>query len=464
LTTLDISNLNTSKAKSMREMFHGKKNLKELDLSSLDTSNVENCLSMFHDFQRNCTIKISNKFTKCREQIPYENLIINVDDLACNRFDNCEKCSGSKDTLQCIKCKIGYQIINNICIKPICNLGENEKCLSCQNIPGKEDECLECNVGYYLPSNNLDKTKCSKCQIEGCKRCDNFSGKCLECKYNYEPITDENSGIIINCNLQCEIGMGNKCLTCQTEKGKKNQCSSCNTGYKLINGQCKKIENSFVAIYNVTSTSEFTRIMCISENNIKLSDFDMYVNGNKVNAFIDQGRWRSWMDEDYIAYIFPTLGKNEVKIIFNKTLTDMKYLFVDCYDLISIDFNEAFDTSHVLCMFYMFSSCDSLEHINISSFNTSIVGDMEGMFTGCDSLTSLDLSNFDTKNVYFMQCIFAYSEKLSYLDISSFDTTYLGGGGWMFDDLPENGTVIIGPKFNRQSSLPNGWKIIKKNN
>ena len=168
------------------------------------------------------------------------------------------------------------------------------------------------------------------------------------------------------------------------------------------------------------------------------------------------------MDEDYIAYIFPTLGKNEVKIIFNKTLTDMKYLFVDCYDLISIDFNEAFDTSHVLCMFYMFSSCDSLEHINISSFNTSIVGDMEGMFTGCDSLTSLDLSNFDTKNVYFMQCIFAYSEKLSYLDISSFDTTYLGGGGWMFDDLPENGTVIIGQKFNRQSSLPNGWKVIKK--
>ena len=74
LTTLDISNLNTSKAKSMREMFRGKKNLKELDLSSLDTSNVENCLLMFHDFHRNCTIKVSNKFTKCREQIPYDKM------------------------------------------------------------------------------------------------------------------------------------------------------------------------------------------------------------------------------------------------------------------------------------------------------------------------------------------------------------------------------------------------------
>lgn len=462
LTNLDISNLNTSKAKSMREMFRQIKILKDLDLSSLDTSNVENCLSMFHDIQRNYTIKISNKFTKCREQIPYENIIINVDDLACNRLDNCEKCSGSNDTLQCIKCKIGYQIINNKCIKPKCDLGENEKCSSCKNILGKEDECFDCNDGYYLPSNILDKIKCSKCPIEGCKRCDNISGKCQECKYNYEPITDESNGIIINCNLQCKIGMGNKCLSCQTEKGKEHQCSSCNIGYKLINGQCKEIENSFVAIYNVTSTSEFTRIMCVSQNNIKLSDFDMYVNGNKVNALIDQGRWRSWMDEDYIAYTFPTLGKNEVKIIFNKTLTDMKYLFVDCYDLISIDFNEAFDTSHVLCMFYMFSSCDSLVHINISSFNTSLVGDMEGMFSGCDSLTSLDLSNFNTKNVYYMQCIFAYSEKLIYLDISSFDTTYLGGSGWMFDDLPENGTVIIGKKFNKESSLPYGWKVIKK--
>lgn len=414
IINLDISNLNTSNAKSMSEMFREIKKINELDLSSFDTSNVENCLIMFHDIPRNITIKISNKFTKCREQIPYENIIVNEDDLACSRLDNCEKCSGSNDTLQCIKCKTGYQIINLTCIKPKCNLGENEKCSSCQNISDKEDECLECNEGYYLPSNILDKTKCSKCKIEGCKRCDNVSGKCQDCKYNYEPIIDENTGIITNCNLQCEIGLGDKCLACETEKGKEHKCSSCNIGYKLINGQCKKIENS------------------------------------------------SWEDEDYISYVFPTIGNNEVKIIFNKTLTNMKYLFVGCYDLISIVFNEAFDTSHVLCMHYMFSSCDSLEHINISSFNTSLVGDMDGMFTGCDSLTSLDLSNFDTRNTFDMQCIFAYTEKLSYIDISSFDTTYLDYSGWMFEDLPENGTVIIGKKFNHQSELPNTWKIITK--
>ena len=461
ITSLDLSNFNTSKAYKMRGMFRISRNLRELDLSSFNTSRVSDCLIMFHELPTNCTIKISNEFTKCREQIPYENKIINIDDLACSNFENCEKCGGSKKTLFCNKCKKGYQLKNNECIKPKCELGDNEKCSSCKNVSGKENECLECNEGYYLQSNIIDQKKCLKCKTEGCKKCDNY-GICQECKLYYTPIINQNTGIITYCKLQCDLGINDKCLTCETEKGKESQCASCNPGYKLIKGKCKKIENSFIGIYNVKSTSKFTRIMCVSENKIVLSDFDMYVNGKKVVPYVDQGRWRSWMDEDYIAYVFPTLGNNEVKIIFNKTLTNMKYLFVDCYDLISIDFNEAFDTSHVLCMYYMFDNCDSLQHINVSSFNTSLVGDMEGMFCNCDSLTSLDLSSFDTKNVDYMQCIFSYSEKLSYLDISSFDTTYLAGSGWMFENLALNGTVIIGQKFKHKSSLPTGWKIINK--
>ena len=82
---------------------------------------------------------------------------------------------------------------------------------------------------------------------------------------------------------------------------------------------------------------------------------------------------------DYAAYIFPKLGKNEVKIIFNKILTNLDRLFENCYDLISIEFSETFDSSHVLSMKYIFSGCDSLEHINISSLNTSITGDMTEM-------------------------------------------------------------------------------------
>ena len=69
-------------------------NCSELDLSSFDTSNVENCLIMFHNIQRNCVIKISNMFTKCLEQMPYDIKVINVDEITCKNFNNCEKCKG----------------------------------------------------------------------------------------------------------------------------------------------------------------------------------------------------------------------------------------------------------------------------------------------------------------------------------------------------------------------------------
>ena len=140
----------------------------------------------------------------------------------------------------------------------------------------------------------------------------------------------------------------------------------------------------------------------------------------------------------------------------------MKYLFANCYDLISIEFNEAFDTSHVLSMYYMFASCDSLEKINVSSFNTSLVGRMDGMFSSLDSLTSLDLSNFDTKNVDFIQSMFSNSKQLNYLDISSFDFTNIVGTVCVFDNIAPIGTIIVNKNFNDLSSLPENWTIIYK--
>ena len=461
INSLDLSSFNTSKSKIMRRMFY-ELNCNELDLSSFDTSNVDDCLVMFYNSEIS-SIKISNKFTKCREQIPYDVKIINIDEIACNNLDNCEKCSGSKETLLCIKCKKGYQLINNKCILPNCTIGDDEKCLSCQMISGKDKECLECNEGYYLPANIQDKAKCSKCSIEGCKICDNVSNNCIECKNNYRAIIDINSGLIISCNLLCELGNGNKCLTCDITKGKESLCSSCNEGYKLINGKCKKIENSFIGIYNITSITSYTKIMVIKENNINLSDFDMYINGTKVQAIITGRNTINYYNFYSVVYKFPNFGKYEVKIVFNKTLTTMNRLFEKCYNLISIDFLETFDTSHVLDMVFMFSNCVNLAQVNVSSLNTSLVGNMWNMFNGCKSLTSLDLSNFNTRNTFSMQTMFCSSSKLSYIDISSFETTYLYSPLPMFDDIAPIGTIIISNKASRiKEFIPKGWNIKNK--
>ena len=401
------------------------------------------------------TIKISNKFTKCKEFIPFNNKVINIDDLACTKFENCKKCIGSAETLSCIQCNIGYYLLGDKCIKPKCILGENEKCHICNNITNKELECSECNEGYYLPLFSKNKTSCVKCQIDNCKRCDN-NGICQECKPDYEA-TIENK-IITSCSPKCELGENDKCLACDNEKGAK-KCSSCNSGYKLMkDGSCRKIENSFIAIYKVNSINEPTRIMDIDSTNIELSDFDMYVNGTKVSPM--KKGFIYPIEGVYAAYTFEKTGMYEIKIIFKKTLTLLIKLFQRCFDLISISFNEGFDTSHVLSMEQMFYECTSLEYVNISSFNTSLFGDYYGIFYGCPKLTSLDLSNFEGTYCFSPNGMFYDSDNLKFIDLSSFSISnkmwcYLG-----LNSKADNRTIIIHRNFS--CCIEEVWNILYK--
>lgn len=428
-----------------------------IDFSSIDTSKVTNCLGIFHIIYDTYTIKISNKFTTCKEFIPINNRVINIDDLACNKIDNCKKCGGSVETLHCIQCNVGFQLIDNKCLKPKCILGENEKCYICNNISNYENECMECNDGYYLPSNFRNKTQCIKCPINGCKRCDD-KGICQGCKIDFEPTTKD--GIIVSCTSKCDLGENDKCLTCDSKKGNK-KCSSCNPGFKLMkNGSCKKIENSFIAKYNVNTINEPIRIMDIDSANIELSDFDMYLNGTKV--FPIQKMFWYPIEGQYVAYTFNKTGIHEIKIIFKKTLTLMLKLFQRCSELISISFNESFDTSHVLSMQQLFYECLSLEFVNVSSFNTSLAGDYYGIFFGCPKLTSLDLSNFKGTYAFSPNGMFYESNNLKYIDLSSFTISsqmwcYLGLG----DSKNNNGTIIINKNFSF-CYIEEGWNVIYK--
>ena len=428
-----------------------------IDFSSIDTSRVTNCLGIFHILYDTYTIKISNKFTKCKEFLPINNRVINIDDLACNKFDNCKKCGGSVETLHCIQCNIGYQLIDNKCIKPKCILKKKEKCYICNNILNNENECMECNDGYYLPSNFRNKTKCTKCPIEGCKNCDN-KGICQKCNIDYEPTIKD--GVITSCTSKCELGKDDRCLTCDAENGNK-KCSSCNAGYKLMkNGSCKKIENSFIAKYKVNSTNEPIRIMDIDSANIELSDFDMYLNETKV--YPSKKMFFYPIEGVYATYIFNSTGIHEVKIIFKKTLSIMLKLFQRCYDLISISFNETFDTSHVLSMQQLFYECSSLEFVNVSSFNTSLVGDYYGIFYGCPKLTSLDLSNFEGTYCFSPNGMFFKSNNLKYIDLSSFSIrspmwSYLG----LSESKGNNETIILNKNFSF-CHIEKGWNVIYK--
>ena len=99
----------------------------------------------------------------------------------------------------------------------------------------------------------------------------------------------------------------------------------------------------------------------------------------------------------------------------------MRYLFSSCQSLESLDLS-GFNTENVSSMVSMFSQCSSLRSLDLSSFNTSKVIDMNLMFYMCTNLESIDLSSFDTENLQQMAHMFYSCTKLEMLDLSSFAT------------------------------------------
>ena len=102
-------------------------------------------------------------------------------------------------------------------------------------------------------------------------------------------------------------------------------------------------------------------------------------------------------------------------------------------NLISINFNNNFNTSLVTNMRGMFQRGSSLTNLDLSSFNTSKVTDMSSMFFYCSSLTSLNLSNFNTSKVTDMNGMFKRSSSLTSLDLSGFNTSGVTNMNEMFE-------------------------------
>ena len=69
---------------------------------------------------------------------------------------------------------------------------------------------ISCDEGFYIP---IDSNKCKKCSIENCSICygNNFYDNCIKYNKNKETIYKNNT--IKTCELPCEIGDNEKCLS-----------------------------------------------------------------------------------------------------------------------------------------------------------------------------------------------------------------------------------------------------------
>lgn len=128
------------------------------------------------------------------------------------------------------------------------------------------------------------------------------------------------------------------------------------------------------------------------------------------------------------------------------SLTDMQYLFSSCQSLESLDLS-GFNTENVTSMVSMFSQCSSLRSLDLSSFNTSKVIGMNLMFYNCTNLESIDLSSFETENLQQMPHMFYSCTKLETLDLSSFATPNMTSMLSAFQNCKNLKTIYVTSAF-----------------
>lgn len=112
-----------------------------------------------------------------------------------------------------------------------------------------------------------------------------------------------------------------------------------------------------------------------------------------------------------------------------------------------------FDTTGIITMEGMFSTCSNLAKLDLSNFNTESVENMRYMFEDCSNLFLLDVSSFSTENVVNMECMFFECDLLEFLDLTSFDTASIESLYRMFYDCNSLQRIFVSHKWKLQEKV-----------
>ena len=118
--------------------------------------------------------------------------------------------------------------------------------------------------------------------------------------------------------------------------------------------------------------------------------------------------------------------------------TSLAAMFQGCENLVSLDLS-GFNTSKAWDFTLMFCQCSALEHLDVSRFDIDsavlyakyfdenldavwfrVPPKVSGMFSGCESLKTLDLSSFDTRRVENFSGMFENCRSLEKLLVSEY--------------------------------------------
>ena len=274
------------------------------------------------------------------------------------------------------------------------------------NIYGKEIENYYAKESIYIINyNNKNDISVAYCKINDINRSEIFYSRYLNNNNNILPIFNISDNKLIGIHI----------------KNYKYYFKGIlfnfiiNEFIEEIKTICKYECNEIDILMKINKNDINKNIYFLDKEN-KNSSFDE-LNNNKIELYIND------IKIEYEKYFIPKEeGEYKIKLKFNMNLTDCSYMFANCENIMKINF-VSFNTKYVTTMKYMFHRCINLKYINnLFIFDTRNVIDMSDMFSFCNNLNNLDLSSFNIKNVKNMSYMFYCCYKLKNLNLFSLNT------------------------------------------
>ena len=399
LTNLNIDNFKTSKVTTMSGMFNSCVGLTSLNLSSFDTSSVTNMSYMFNSCRNLEKLNLSSFKTSYVTAL-------NV------MFQSCEKLTEIKGL-------------------------ENWDTKNVTSMRNMFNKCYDLN-SLNLSNFNTGKVTTMYGMFQHCQALTNLNVS----NFNTSKVTDM-SYMFNSCELLTTLNVSSfntsKVLnmpamfqSCRKLSGLdvSNFDTSNVTDMRNMFYYCTGLESLDISSFNTSKVTDMSQMFVhIGLDNsstkmeiIGLANFDTSKVTKMRNMF-------SGSDQNTFAGKITNESLKGIKDWNVSKVTDMSYMFYgQGANLTELDLTR-WDTSSCKTFNHMFADCIKLKKMDMTNWNVGSLRTCYNMFNDCQALESVgDISKWNTANLYDAGSIFARCYSLSgKLDLSGWNTTNLRG-------------------------------------
>ena len=426
---VDLSQLDTSQAKDLSNLFYGCTSLQSVDLSQLDMSNVTSMRGIFTDCKNLKSVNLSDIDTS------------SVTDMS-GMFSGCESLESAD-----------LSRLNTTSVTDMNRMFYGCKNLGSVDLSALKTTGVTCVAWMFYGCESLKNISLSGLDTSNVTDINNIFGSCKSLEsidlqgIDTSKVTNM-SGMFSGCESLKDINLSDL------------NTSSTNNMLSMFDG-CKSLSNIDVSqldTSNVTNMAamfanceSLSRIDLSNLNAPKVTDMTMMFYGCKGLKDANLSNVDATNVTNMASMFLGCKSLEHINLTGIKTpkVTDVSAMFGNCGSLETVDISPL-DTSNVTTISNMFSDCKRLKTISLAGIDTSHVANFANAFKGCSSLATVDLAGIDTTSATDMDSMFAQCTKLQAIDISTFDMSKLGKDpnalSRMFDNCPSLERITVGDK------------------